>query len=206
MDSPQTIGIFGGTFDPVHIGHLLLAKDLVDALALDRLYLVPNQVSPFKLGEARTSAHHRVAMLHLAVEGEERLAVSDVEVRRPPPSYTVDTLRHFREVHPAARRFFILGADNLRDLHHWREIESLFDLAEFRVLARPGFDLRAVDPDSLRLPPGRAAELLRTALQTRLVPVSSTRIRSLAAERKSLNDLVPDAVADYISQNHLYQG
>ena len=206
MDSPQTIGIFGGTFDPVHIGHLMLAKDLVDALALDRLYLVPNQVSPFQLGEARTSAHHRVAMLHLAVAGEERLAVSDVEVRRPPPSYTVDTLRHFHDLHPSARRFFILGADNLRDLHHWREVEALFDLAEIRVMARPGFELAKVDPESLRLPPGRAVELLRTALQTRLVPVSSTEIRALATERKSLNGLVPGAVADYISQNHLYQG
>ena len=74
------------------------------------------------------------------------------------------------------------------------------------MLARPGFDLRAVDPESLRLPPGRAAELLRTALQTRLVPVSSTEIRARAAERKSLNGLVPGAVADYIRDNHLYQG
>ena len=85
-------------------------------------------------------------------------------------------------------------------------VEALFRLAEFRVLARPGFDLAKVDPESLQLPPGRAAALLQTALQTRLVPVSSTEIRALAAARKSLNGLVPDAVADYINQNHLYQG
>ncbi len=206
MDGEQTIGIFGGTFDPVHFGHLLLAQDLVGELALDRLYLVPNQASPFKLGEARTSAHHRAAMLRLAVAGEDRLAVSDVEIRRAPPSYTVDTLRHFRDLHPAARRFFFLGADNLPDLHHWRDIEAIFDLAHIRVLARPGFDLAAISPESLHLPPGRAVELLRTALQTRLVPVSSTEIRARAVERKNLNGLVPGPVEDYIRENHLYQG
>ena len=206
MQRPSVIGLFGGTFDPVHLGHLLLAGDLVEGQGIDRLYFVPNQVSPFKQAGPLTSAHHRVAMLELAVAGDPRFAVSDFEVRRPPPSYTIDTLRHFRAAHPGARLFFFLGADNLEGLHQWREAAALFDLAELRVLARPGFDLGAIDPASLHLPAGRAEELLRTALQTRLVPVSSTEIRRRVSEQKPLIGLVPGPVEDYILSHHLYHG
>ena len=143
----ERIGILGGTFNPIHFGHLLIAQDAMEQLRLDRVKFIPSAQPPHKRYEGNATAAQRLAMIRLAVRGNPRFEVDDIEIRRGGTSYTVDTLAELRRRHPSARFWFIIGADSLRELHRWREVERLVRMCAFVTVARPGFQARPmVDP------------------------------------------------------------
>jgi nicotinate-nucleotide adenylyltransferase len=188
------LGIFGGSFDPPHVGHLLAAVDAIEALALDRLILVPARVQPLKVGRAEAAGPQRLEMVRLLVLGIPALEVDAVELERDGLSFTVDTLTTFAGRYPAAERFLLVGADVLSTFRKWREPERVVQLATLAVLQRND---EAPDLSSI---PGRAV-----VLPTRRIDVSWTEIRERVAAGKSIRGFVPDAVAAYIEAERLYR-
>lgn len=180
------LGIFGGSFDPVHNGHLAIAQAALESIPLDRVVFVPARRSPLKDALPGASEEHRCAMLELATRDEPRFGVSRAELDRPAPSYTVDTLEAMTG---QGRLFLILGADAARDLPRWRSPERVRELARVVVARRPG----AAHDD--------AAAIL---LDTPLMDISAGELRARAARGRSLRYLVPDAVWRYIQEHHLY--
>ena len=198
-----SVGVFGGTFDPVHLGHLILAEEARCALGLERLLLVP-AAQPWRKSErAVTPAHHRLAMLRLAVEGDPYFDVSTVEIERGGPTYTVETLAALRaELGLEAELFFILGQDALLDMPHWRDPAGILRLARLGVAARGGrlsADLTALEP----VLPGIGGRV--AAVPMPRIEVSSTEIRRRVREGGSIRFFVPPPVAAYIAEHGLYR-
>ncbi len=192
-DLPARVGVFGGTFDPIHVGHLAAASEVCAALSLDLLLVTPADVQPFKDAGAVTPARHRLAMARLAVKDDPRMEVSDVDIVRGAPTYTVDTLRDIAAAFPGSELFFITGADALERLDEWREAKVLKTLATFVGVSRPGYSLSPSGGDV------RFVEV--PALQ-----VSSTDVRRRVAVGQPIDYLVPAAVVDYIEETKLYVG
>lgn len=186
------LGVYGGAFDPPHLGHLVAASDACDALGLDRLLWVPSAVHPLKA--VGTAASVRLEMVRAAIEGDPRFAADDLELRRTGPSYTVDTLRELRAREPDAQLFFLTGADNLADLPRWREPDEIARLATLAVVSRAGETLPAGGPF-----PAVAVTVTR-------LDVSSTEIRRRVAAGQSIRYLVPEAVRAVIARERLYGG
>jgi len=223
----MNVAIFGGTFDPVHRGHLAVARAAQKRYKLGRIYFVPADVPPHKQRQPVTPFHHRYAMLALALAGQKDFLASLMEgpgeESGRPPSYTLDTMRRFRAVLPASDRlFFLVGIDSFLEIATWHEAETLLREVEFIVASRPGFSLADVAealPAKLRpadndLQPlrGREArgELTLGAVRIHLLPdvdvdVSATQARAAAARGRPLQPLVGKAVADYIRKMHLYK-
>jgi nicotinate-nucleotide adenylyltransferase len=194
------VGIFGGTFDPPHNGHLLAASDAVEALDLDVLWFVPNAAQPLK-GEGEGSPRQRLEMVRLMVGDDARFGVDPIEVDREGVSYTVDTLAEFASRFPKAHRFLLIGADAAGTFDQWREPQRIRDLAEVVVLQRaPGGEAAALSAHVA--PPALAGARW---LKTRRVDVSSTEIRDRVQQGKPIRGFVPDAVAAYIAAARLYQ-
>lgn len=189
------IGIMGGSFDPVHIGHLGVARAVAQALGLDRVLLVPAAQAPLRSEPVCASAAHRLAMLEIATAGARELAVSDVELQRGGVSYTVDTLRSLRTERPGDEWVWILGEDQLARLPQWAEPETLVQLAEFAVYGRPGCE---------RAPPPLIPGLRVCRVEGPEWPISSTAIRARLRRGESVGGLVPDKVIEYIRENGLY--
>jgi nicotinate-nucleotide adenylyltransferase len=190
------LGLFGGTFDPPHIGHLLVAIDAAEALELDRLVFIPAAAQPLKVGRAQATPAQRLAMLRALIAMDERLEVDAVEIERGGLSYSVDTVTVFAERYPSAARFFLIGADVVSTLPQWRAPERIAELARIVVLRRGDEAL----PDLSTLPGGGA-----DALTTRRVDISSTEIRDRVRRRLPIRGFVPDAVASYIAAEQLYR-
>ncbi len=184
------IGIFGGTFDPPHVGHLIAAIDACDLLALDRLVFVPAAAQPLKGGAESASAAHRAAMTELMAAVDPRFSVDRVEVDRGGLSYTVDTLRTFRAQwpQPDVSLVLLLGADAAAQFSKWKDPDQVRALASVTVLTRGG----------AATPPGL------DAVPSRRVDVSSTEVRERVRAGKAIRGLVADAVADYIARHRLY--
>ena len=196
----RRLGVLGGTFDPVHHGHLILASELRAALSLDTVLMVPNARSPFKPGELITSGDHRAAMLKLAVCDTPWLELSTIELDRGGVSYTVDTLGALSLMHPAATLVFLMGADSLIDLHRWRQPAEIVRLAEIGVASRPGtlVDVDAV-VDLIPAARGRIA-----VVPTPLISISGTDIRNRVSTGRPIAFHVPPAVERYIREQRLY--
>ena len=194
------IGVFGGTFDPIHLGHLIVAEDARIALGLDEVLFIPAGQPWFKSYRRVTDACHRLAMARLAVEGNPFFHVTDIEVRRSGPSYTVDTLAELRERYAKAEFVVILGIDALREIDRWHEPRMLFEMASVAGMARPGASL---DPSVLNAAIPGASSRMRM-LDSALIDISGTDIRGRVAEGKSVRYRVPAAVATYIRENGLY--
>lgn len=186
------VGLFGGSFDPIHHGHLIVGRAVAETLGLDELRFMPAGEQPFKRGRHVASAGERAAMVGLAVAGEAGLAVERCEVDRPGPSYTVDTLRSLRSREPGQEFTLVVGADATRELDQWREAEALPALARIVAVARPG----ASRPDSA---------LVERVVEVPAVDLSATEIRRRVAEGRSIRYLVPDAVAEFIATHGLYR-
>jgi len=188
------IGIFGGTFDPPHLGHLLVAIDAFEALALDRLVFVPTGRQPLKADVTTAPGAARLAMTRRLVGDDARFAVDAMEIERDGLSFTIDTLHAFAARDPEAERYFLLGADAWRSFPRWRSPDEIMRLATVVVLTRGGE------------PIGPAASGLRAprVLPTRRIDISSTEIRSRIRAGLSLRGFVPEAVRDYIEANGLY--
>jgi nicotinate-nucleotide adenylyltransferase len=199
------LGIFGGTFDPVHYGHLLLAESCREQCALDRVWLVPVAASPFKRERRTAAAAHRVEMLRLAVGGHDALEICTLETDRGGVSYTVDTLAEIHHQHPDAELFLLLGADTLADLPLWREAARILQLAIPVVVRRAG----AQEPDygSLQeiVPAERFAAFREHQVVMPLIELSSTEMRARIAEGKSIRYRTPRAVEQYIASHQLYR-
>jgi nicotinate-nucleotide adenylyltransferase len=191
------IGVFGGTFDPPHFGHLIVAQDAAEDLELDRVLMVPAAEPPHKAGRDLAPAESRVRMLEAAVAGHSRFEVSRLEVERGGPSFTVDTLRVLRDRWPDDERVLLIGADQLRTLSSWRSPLELADLARIVVMARDG-----LDPVEMGVSPGVPFE---TVSVTR-VDISSTEVRRRVAAGRSIRYWVPEGVRNIVEAELLYTG
>ncbi len=202
-ETTERIGVFGGSFDPVHIGHLIIAQDAVEQLELDRLIFVPTAVSPHKQHCAPVEGRHRLEMLQLAIGSNFRFEVSDLELVRGGVSYTVDTIQHLQAEHPGAELFFIIGLDSLSDLHLWRNVDQLLACCSVVPFGRGG-----EDPDEVaaacRLPEPWKTRLLSRLIRIHEIEVSASEIRMRIAEGLSIQTLVPAEVEMYIAEHHLY--
>jgi nicotinate-nucleotide adenylyltransferase len=199
----KRIGVLGGTFNPIHLGHLLIAQDAMEQMTLDRVKFIPSAMPPHKTAEALASERDRLRMIKLAVRGNERFEVDDIEIRRGGKSYTVDTLLELRRREPKADFYFIIGADSLRELHQWREAQRVVRLCTFVTVPRPGFESKPVV--DRRLDAASRKRLRQHVLQGHSCDIASREIRSRVASGRSIRYLVPDAVTDYIRRHGLYQ-
>ena len=195
----KRLGVFGGSFDPVHCGHLRLAEEMREALGLDRVLFVPAQVSPFKTGRTTTPAALRARMVQEAIADNPHFGLWAGELDRPGPSFTVDTLRQLASEFPGVDLWFLTGADTLRDLPQWREPETILRLAFLAVGERPGSDADAA-LDSL--PEHWKARIRRVPLLP--LDIASTDLRSRVASGRSIRYLVPPSVAEIIGSERLY--
>ncbi len=201
----KSIGLFGGSFNPVHHGHLMAAQSALETFDLGQVWFVPSRVAPHKTQSPRSDPGHRLAMLRLATEHNLDFEVCDDEIRRGGVSYTVDTVERLRNRHPDTRFFFIVGSDTLADLHEWRHIDRLLTLCDFVTIARPGFDLSTLDANALNLPPPWPEKLLARAAAGVRMDISSSDIRHRVAEGMSIRYMVPPEVEMYIAEHVLYQ-
>lgn len=181
------IGLYGGTFDPVHHGHLILAREAIESLDLDKLVLVPAATSPFKTAPS-SSGELRLKMLEAAIQGEPRFSIDDFELHRPPPSYTIDTVQEIRKREAGAKISLLIGADNVGELSKWHRFEELEKIVRFVVLDRTG----------------RAYDHSYQVIQ-RTVDISATEIRKRVASGRSIRYLVPPAVEEIIRRHKLYR-
>jgi nicotinate-nucleotide adenylyltransferase len=195
------VGVFGGTFDPVHNGHIIIAREMARALDLDRVLFVLAARPPHKSVQSVTENIHRLEMLRRALEGETRFEVSDIELRRAGKSYTADTLEELASEMAPASLVFLMGEDSLRDLPNWHEPDRIVRFAEIGVAARPGIN---VDVGSVyqRIPNATGRIHL---VETSEVPISSQEIRERVAKHLPIATLVPSGVEEYIHANHLYE-
>ena len=189
------LGLFGGTFDPIHVGHLILAESCRETLGLDRVWFVVAGSPPHKAG-GRTAVAHRVEMVRLAIAGNLGFEVSEVEARTPGPHYSVETLEQVRRDRPDDELSFLIGADSLVDLPHWREPARIMELARLVVVNRPGFSPPPFDP-----PPG-ARPIVHVDVPP--IGIASHAIRRCLREGRSVRYQVPHAVKAYIDAHGLY--
>lgn len=197
------IGIFGGTFDPPHLGHLAAAEEAREVDGLDRVLFMPSERNPLKLDDSISPTEHRLAMTALAIADNPCFELSEADVGRGGPSYTVDLLTRLRaELGNGTELVFVTGMDVLHELHLWREPLRVLDLARLLVIARPGQPLLAPEDVDARLP---GASRRITVVPTPGVAISSTELRARVAAGRSIRYLVPDAVAAYIREHGLYR-
>jgi len=197
------IGILGGTFNPPHLGHLICAQEAHLQLSLDRVLLIPAGRPPHKPDDPdEPGAEHRLAMCRLAVGDDPRFEVSDVELLREGPSYTVDTLSQLHALMPDSELFLIVGGDVAAGLPEWRDPEGVLALSTLAVAERRGTTHSVIDRALAPLRGGERAEFF----QMPRIGISSTEIRSRVREHRPITYLVPDTVASYIDEHHLYGG
>jgi len=190
------IGFLGGSFDPVHFGHLLAAQDAYEQHHLDRLILVPAARAPLKAHDVASPAQERLEMLRQAVAWDHRFEVSDFELARGGVSYTIDSVRHFRALYPQDELYWIIGGDQLPQLHLWKDITELAQLIEFIFLERPGYPVKAVpNIPGLRL----------HRCDGHLLAISSTELRQRIRLNLALDYFVPHKAIVYIQKNGLYR-
>ncbi|ART20760.1 nicotinic acid mononucleotide adenylyltransferase [Corynebacterium striatum] len=197
MTSPQRIGIMGGTFDPIHNGHLVAASEVAYRFQLDQVVFVPTGQPWQKAGRDVTAAEHRYLMTMVATASNPRFTVSRVDIDREGPTYTIDTLRDLRELFPDAELYFITGADSLASIMSWHDWEVMLEMANFVGVTRPGYEL---SKDMLPLESQNGIELIEIPAMA----ISSTDCRERAGEGKPVWYLVPDGVVQYIAKNNLY--
>ncbi len=191
----EKLGIFGGTFDPPHIAHLLAAEGVRDHLKLDKIIFVPAAIPPHKQKRGVIAAKHRFEMVKLAIRDNPAFELSDTELHRKGPSYTIETLREMKREHENAEIFFIMGIDLLMEFDTWKEPNRILEECTLVAMNRPGFDLAVVDKDLLS-----RIELVNVPS----VDVSSTNVRRRVKSGRSIRYLVPADVEDYIHRNAIY--
>lgn len=186
------IGILGGTFNPIHIGHLILAEEAREKLGLGRVIFVPAYLPPHKDNSDIAAASARFAMLKLAIKNNKYFSVSDIEIKRDGRSYTIDTIKEFKEKYPQDELYFIIGSDLLKYLDDWKDLNEVIKMVKFIVATRPGYPLEKI-PSYIE------------TLAIRAVDVSAFQIRACIKENKSFRYLVPEEVFNYINKKGLYK-
>ncbi len=206
MPLRKRVGLFGGSFDPVHSGHLIIAQDALEKLELDEVIFIPAAVPPHKQHIQQASAEHRVSMLKMAVESDLRFSVSDSEVNRGGVSYSFDTVCDFIRELPDTDLVLIVGSDTLVDLHNWYNIDELLELCEVASFMRPGeSDLKQIR-EKIGLSDESKERVLANAFESHMFDVSSSEIRMRVAEGLGIRYLVPTEVEMYIYEHGLYRG
>ena len=183
----KKIGIYGGTFDPVHHAHLILARDALETLGLDEIIFVPASISPLKKTAPVASGELRLAMLRAAIKGEPKFVADDCELRRPPPSYTIDTIEKVRQRNRHTAIYCLIGEDNVQTLRKWHRFDELEKMVHFVILDRTG------------QPPTSSYPVI-----DRKIDISATEIRTRVASGRSIRYLVPPAVEEIIRREKLY--
>lgn len=205
MSDTTRVGILGGTFDPIHLGHLEAASAARSALSLERVLLLPSRTPPHRSMEPRASVYHRFAMTAIAANSCDGMHASDRELRRDGPSYTALTLEALHQEGLApSQLFFIIGADAFAEIGTWYDYPRLLNLANFAVVSRPGaaYTVAELIPNPQSLIPGPSTSVLHVDAQT--PNVSSTDIRRRVASGESIEGLVPTGVAEHIRRHRLY--
>ena len=187
------IGLYFGSFNPIHNGHLIIAKHILNTTTLKQVWLIVSPHNPLKKSAQLLNEYHRLHLAKLAVEGENDLKVSNIEFGLPKPSYTIDTLTHLQEKHPEHKFSVIMGSDSLCNIHKWKNYKALLKDYELLIYKRPGFEPTATDGASV------------TVLDAPLLEISSTHIRELIKNKKSFRYLVPDIVKEEIERNNYYR-
>lgn len=197
----KRVGIFGGTFDPIHMGHLIVAETIMDEFHLDKVVFIPAAVPPHKLDKQISPAKHRYMMTMLATCSNPRFQVSDMEMHRQGPSYSRDTLAQLLEEHGRDTEFyFIVGADSVENLHTWNRIDELLTMCHFIGASRPGC---MPDMEKITQRFGPLAEKIH-CLETPELEISSTEIRHRVGQKRTIRYIVPETVEQYIYKEKLY--
>lgn len=196
MPTPKRIGIFGGTFDPIHLGHLIVAQQAAEQLGLDQILFIPAGQPPHKGGMKLSPAKARYDMVRLAIKGNSLFKASDIEIRSKGSSYTISTLKALKSKYKTAGLFLLLGLDQAVLLSTWKEPQKLFDLATVCVLSRPGFSLGKIEP--------RWRKMVRF-LPVSQIDISATGIRDRVRRGQTIRYLVPETVARHIKNKELYR-
>lgn len=186
------IGILGGTFNPIHVGHLILAEQVTEILKLDTIIFVPTSLPPHKDNGDIANPRDRYAMIKRAISGNRKFNVSDVEIKRGGRSYTVETLKALHASHPRDELYFITGSDLLKYLEAWKDIADVFSLAKFVVASRPGYPLENLPKEIISIP-------------IKAVDICAYDLRQRIREGRSIKYYVPDAVIAYIAKKGLYR-
>ena len=204
---PLRIGILGGSFDPLHSGHLIIARTVYEKLSLDEVLFVPCYLSPLKKMVMDNQVnHHRLKMLQLALKGNPHFKVLDMEIKRGGVSYTIDTMRALKKSYPPKTRFyFIIGSDTLGELPEWHEIREVVKLCQLVTIARPGY----LPPDFKRIKTNLGVQISRSIQENYLsvpsIDISSTEIRNRVRKSLPIKYLVPETVEKYIKRYRLYK-
>lgn len=203
--TPRRIGILGGSFNPIHMGHLMIAQSALEAFELSQVLFMPCYIQPLKDPAMLASPEHRVTMVEHAIIDNLQFELLDIEIKRGGASYAVDSVRQVREIIPAAEVVFIIGADTLPELHRWHDVYALLALCTVVTLLRPGMDAEALEKLDLKLNAPWPSRLKANMCYGRLVEISSSDIRHRIAEGMSIRYLVPQMVEMYIAEHHLYR-
>jgi len=210
------IGILGGTFDPIHLGHLRTAEETAQKLQLEKVYLIPSASPPHKKNAPIASFHHRLAMVRMAVESAPLLEALDLEGRRPGISYSIETLKELKRIfNPEPELFFVLGTDAFLEIETWKEYQKLFDYAHFVIIQRAGHEAEGLEPFLMKV----RGDMMKTGnpdiysvssgntiriMPSTFLEISSSRIREMIAQGNSIRFLVPETVRAYIMDKGLY--
>jgi nicotinate-nucleotide adenylyltransferase len=190
----QKIGLFFGSFNPIHIGHMVIASWFVEFTDIDKVWFVVSPQNPFKEKKSLLADHHRLAMVRIAVEDDARFQVSDIEFKMPKPSYTIDTLTYLDEKYPDKEFILLTGSDQLPTLDKWKNPERLLELYQLYVYARLGYTESKYDHHS-------SVKIF----QAPLMEISSTFIRHAIKDKKDIRYLLPPKVWDYMREMHFYE-
>jgi nicotinate-nucleotide adenylyltransferase len=202
----KRIGMFGGSFDPIHHGHLISAHIIAEQLSLDRVVLIPCGIPPHKPGVRLTEPRHRLEMIRLALGDDPLFEIDDLEVHRSGPSYTIDTVDVYRAaVDSETKLFWIVGADSLLELHTWHRIVELVQRVQIVAAVRPGCELPKLQTLADAVGGPIAGELLKFALTTPQIEISASDIRKRVQDGRSIRFLVPESVRSYIYARGIYQ-
>ena len=187
------IGLYFGSFNPIHIGHLIIANHLTNHTDLQEVWFIVSPQNPFKNANSLLNENHRLNLIKTAIEGETRLRASNVEFKLPKPSYTINTLTYLAEKYPNHEFVLIMGSDGFQNLPQWKNGETILKNYPIYIYKRPGFDI--INNFNADI----------SVMDAPLLDISSTRIRDLIAKEKSIRYLVPDSVKDEIERNHYYR-
>jgi nicotinate-nucleotide adenylyltransferase len=202
---PQRIGLYGGSFDPIHFGHLISARAIAEQLGLQKIILIPAARPPHKKDRSLSPAQDRLQMTRLAVNGDELFDVSDVELHRDGPSYSIDTVMELREALPLdVQLFWIIGADTLPELRTWHRANELVQVVQFVTAARPGWCAPSVNELSSWAGQAAAEALMRHCCPTPDIQISATDIRARVRDGRPIRYFLPENVRSYISDKSLY--
>ena len=189
----MTIGLYFGSFNPIHNGHLIIANHIINSTDLDQVWFVVSPQNPFKSSHSLLNEYHRLHMIKSAIDGENKLKANSVEFKMPKPSYTIDTLAYLKEKHPGHDFSVIMGSDSFKNISKWKNYEVILKNHCLYIYTRPGFDIERINDANLVL------------LDAPLLQISSTHIRELIRLQKSIRFLVPDVVKEEIERNGYYQ-